>query len=178
MQMGLGMHLEVKLKRGKNMLIFCLSEFWLGLTKVATLTLSGHWELQVELEDYNGVQYIARYNRFRVKFDGPFCIKVSGYDSANSTLQDSLSYHNGRPFSTSDDDNDSSSSNCAAQYGAWWHGACHHSNLNGYNYFDEDLPETSTYYANGIIWRNEENVPGHYHYFSWPKVEMKIRKIE
>ena len=45
-----------------------------------------------------------------------------------------MTYHNGRKFSTKDQDNDSSQVNCAAEMvirGAWWHGDCRRSNLNG-----------------------------------------------
>ena len=144
---------------------------------MATMTSTGQWELKVELEDFSGKTYFALYNDFRVNIGGPYSLSVSGYDAGQSTLQDSLSRHNHAPFSTSDNDNDSYGSNCAAIYkGAWWYTDCHNSNLNGYNYFDGDLPETTTYHAKGIIWINENNVPGQDHYFSWPKVEMKIRR--
>ena len=149
------------------------------MKEIANLTSTDLWELQVDLEDYAGKQYFARYHNFMVNNEkqGPYSLKLSGYDAANSTLIDSLSHASGAPFSTSDNDNDKWSRNCAAEFkGAWWYTACHSSNLNGYNYFIEDLPKNSTYYANGIVWRNENNVLNQDHYFSWPKVEMKIRK--
>ena len=76
---------------------------------------------------------------------------------------DSLSYHAGKAFSTYDQDNDVWGSNCAASFrGAWWYGACHHSNLNGeYN---------NTQNGHGVNW---------YHWlgftYSLKFTEMKIR---
>ena len=143
------------------------------------LTSTGQWELRVDLEDYTGKPYSAFYSNFRVNFAGPYSLSISGYDAVHSTLKDSLSYANRAPFSTSDNDNDVHDSNCAAVYkGAWWYKGCHTSNLNAFNYFLKDLPETGSYYANGIVWRNENYVTEQDHYFSWPTVEMKIRRKE
>jgi ficolin len=80
-------------------------------------------------------------------------------------------------FSTSDNDNDILDGNCAETYrGAWWYVKCHESNLNGFNYNRGNLPEEDQFYAKGIIWKNDENVPDHDYYFSWPSVQMKIRR--
>lgn len=79
---------------------------------------------------------------------------------------DSLSLHNGRPFSTFDRDNDDGprSLNCAIEFcGAWWYAGCHESNLNG-------LYQNTTY-GKGIIW-NSITV----HYQSLSYVEMKIKR--
>ena len=108
------------------------------MKEIANLTSTDFWELQVDLEDYAGKQYFARYHNFMVNNEkqGPYSLKLSGYDAVNSTLIDSLSHHSGAPFSTSDNDNDKWPMNCAAVFkGAWWYTACHSSNLNGYNYF-------------------------------------------
>ena len=158
------------------------TEFWLGLNTMANLTSSGTWELLVELEDFQNKSYIAMYHRFRVEPSPLYRLSISGYDTAASSVADSLNggneQHNGQAFSTKDRDNDKWGNNCAEQFlGAWWYGSCHNSNLNGYNYNRGDLPhENPKYYAKGIIWRNEGNVAEQDHYFSWPKVEMKIRR--
>lgn len=52
-----------------------------------------------------------------------FCLLHSG---------DSMTYHNGRSFSTYDKDNDSAITNCALSYkGAFWYKNCHRVNLMG-----------------------------------------------
>ena len=145
---------------------------------MANLTSSGTWELMVELEDFQNKSYIAMYHRFRVETRPLYKLTVSGYDIAASNLKDSLTLHSGEAFTTKDRDNDKHSDNCAVMFlGAWWYASCHSVNLNGYNYNQGDLPhESPKYYAKGIIWRNEGNVAEQDHYFSWPKVEMKIRR--
>ena len=157
----------------------CSTEFWLGLQTVSNLTKSGTWELMVELEDFQNKSYVAIYHRFKVEPSPLYRLSISGYDTDASSLLDSLaSYHNGQAFTTRDKDNDVDGTNCAERFhGAWWHKTCHHSNLNGHNYNRGDLPhESPRYFAKGIIWRNEGNVAEQDYYFSWPKVEMKIRK--
>ena len=169
---------------GKSVLEFnvIFPEFWLGLETISKITSLGTWELMVELEDFQNKSYIAVYHRFRVESSPLYRLSISGYDTAASSLADSLNggneKHNGQAFSTRDRDNDKWVKNCAEQYlGAWWYDSCHNSNLNGYNYNRGDLPhESPRYYAKGIIWKNEANVAEQDHYFSWPKAEMKIRK--
>ena len=155
------------------------TEFWLGLKTISNITSQGTWELMVELEDFKNMSYIAFYHRFKVQPGPLYNLSISGYDSDSSSIKDSLSGHNGHAFTTKDRDNDVHDTiNCAMTFlGAWWYTACHSSNLNGYNYNRGDLPhEKPKYYAKGIIWKNEENHPEQDHYFSWPKVEMKIRR--
>jgi len=128
----------------------------------------------VELEDFQNKSYTALYQSFKVEQSPLYELRISGYDTDYSSLQDSLSYHNNHAFSTKDRDNDAWGGNCATQYlGAWWYRSCLFSNLNGYNYNSNNISPTL---AKGIIWRNEQNVAEQGYYFSWPKVEMKIRQ--
>lgn len=135
-------------------------EYWLGLQYLHWLTnYKGAMELRIELigdPENTGSNEIrsAIWSTFAIA--GPeddYSLTLSGYDSPD-LLGDSIAYHNGRPFSTMDNDNDSADGNCAKNYGAWWHGACHQSNLNGLY-----LGGAHTSYANGMEWKmwNEIN---------------------
>ena len=128
----------------------------------------------MELEDFQNKSHIALYHSFKVEPSPLYKLSVSGYDSDNSSLQDSLSYHNNYAFSTKDRDNDAWGGNCATQYlGAWWYRSCHVSNLNGYNYNKGDIRPI---FAKGINWNDNNNVAEQAYHFSWPKAEMKIRQ--
>jgi len=153
-------------------------EFWLGLDTISQLTETGNWELRVDLVDYEENNYTAFYSHFLVEEEPPYRLKISGFDSEISSVEDSLAHHNGMAFSTRDNDNDlHDTENCAEVYlGAWWYNHCHDSNLNGMNYNAGSLPETQEFWANGIIWENDLNIPDHDNYFSWPKATMKIRR--
>ena len=104
-------------------------DFWLGNDNIHAIS-SGDYELRVELR-YNGKSAYAHYDKFAIADEsGKYAISLGSYDG---TAGDSLTYHAGSPFSTSDRDNDSNSGiNCAVKYtGAWWHKHCHYANLNG-----------------------------------------------
>ncbi|KAG8141865.1 hypothetical protein E2320_006530 [Naja naja] len=118
-------------------------EFWLGLDKLHQIISQGPYELRVDLRDRDETAY-ALYNKFTVgDARTRYRLKVDGYSG------DSLSYHNGRSFSTFDKDNDSAITNCALSYkGAFWYKNCHR----GVNWFH---------------WK------GHEH--SIPFAEMKLR---
>merc|ERR1712142_716529 len=146
-----------------------LIEYWLGLKYIATITAVGHWELRVDLEDYEGKSYSALYDTFKVNDeDDKFRLTVAGYDSSRSNLEDHFLLYNGVQFSTLDSDNDGQSSNCAARFkGAWWYTTnCLQSNLNGFNHFRDNLPTTSEFFGNGLVWLNWGNVREQGYYFS------------
>jgi len=108
-------------------------EFWLGNEYIYLLTYQAEYpagsELRIDMEDISNKKSYAKYRTFSIdNEEKKYQLHVNGF-SGNADL---LSYHNNRMFSTYDADNDDSSSNCAYQnYGAWWYGNCHHSNLNG-----------------------------------------------
>jgi len=140
-------------------------EFWAGLRLLSQLTEHGVWELKVDLEDYDGNYGYAKYGVFKIG-EAPFYkLTVASY---SGTAGDSLtSRHNGRSFTTLDRDLDAKPDhNCAQQYsGAWWYSACHHSNLNAFNY---DLRSGSS----SMSWYHFHN-----NRVSFKRTTMKMRKI-
>ncbi|KAF3823395.1 hypothetical protein GH733_010831 [Mirounga leonina] len=135
-------------------------EFWLGLDNIHRITSQGRYELRVDMRDGQEAAF-AYYDKFSVE-DGRnlYKLRLGGY---NGTAGDSLSYHQGRPFSTEDRDNDVAVTNCALSYkGAWWYKNCHRTNLNG--------KYGESRHSQGINWYHWKG-----HEFSIPFVEMKMR---
>ncbi|CAN0250052.1 unnamed protein product [Lampetra planeri] len=135
-------------------------EFWLGLQNIFALTSQGRYELRVDLRDGEWGAH-AVYDHFSVaNASGLYRLKVGEY---SGTAGDSMTYHQGRPFSTVDRDNDVAITNCAISYhGAWWYKNCHRANLNG-KYGDKS-------HSQGVNWYHWKG-----HEYSVPFVEMKIR---
>ncbi|XP_009871583.1 PREDICTED: tenascin [Apaloderma vittatum] len=104
-------------------------EFWIGLENLHRITSQGQYELRVDLRDKGETAY-AVYDRFSVgDAKSRYRLRVDGY---SGTAGDSMTYHNGRSFSTFDKDNDSAITNCALSYkGAFWYKNCHRVNLMG-----------------------------------------------
>ncbi|XP_048665953.1 tenascin-R isoform X3 [Marmota marmota marmota] len=135
-------------------------EFWLGLDNIHRITSQGRYELRVDMRDGQEAAF-AYYDKFSVE-DGRSLYKLR-IGSYNGTAGDSLSYHQGRPFSTEDRDNDVAVTNCAMSYkGAWWYKNCHRTNLNG--------KYGESRHSQGINWYHWKG-----HEFSIPFVEMKMR---
>ncbi|XP_008303360.1 tenascin isoform X3 [Stegastes partitus] len=135
-------------------------EFWLGLSNLHKITSSGHYELRVDLRD-NGESAYAQYDKFTIAEPRTrYKIYIGAY---SGTAGDSMTYHQGRPFSTYDNDNDIAVTNCALSYkGAFWYKNCHRVNLMG-KYGD-------TSHSKGINWFHWK---GHEHSIQF--AEMKIR---
>ncbi|XP_070932135.1 tenascin-R isoform X2 [Macaca nemestrina] len=135
-------------------------EFWLGLDNIHRITSQGRYELRVDMRDGQEAAF-ASYDRFSVEDNrNLYKLRIGSY---NGTAGDSLSYHQGRPFSTEDRDNDVAVTNCAMSYkGAWWYKNCHRTNLNG--------KYGESRHSQGINWYHWKG-----HEFSIPFVEMKMR---
>ncbi|KAL6096567.1 tnc [Pungitius sinensis] len=138
-------------------------EFWLGLSNLHKITSSGHYELRVDLRD-TGESAYAQYDKITVAEPKTrYKLHVGAY---SGTAGDSMTYHQGRPFSTFDNDNDIAVTNCALSYkGAFWYKNCHRVNLMG-KYGDDS-------HSKGINWFHWR---GHEHSIQF--AEMKIRPAD
>uniref|UniRef100_A0A8C6TLY4 Tenascin R (restrictin, janusin) n=1 Tax=Neogobius melanostomus TaxID=47308 RepID=A0A8C6TLY4_9GOBI len=135
-------------------------EFWLGLDNIQKIAAQGRYELRIDMKD-GQESVFANYDKFSIgDARNLYKLRIGEY---NGTAGDSLSYHQGRPFSTKDRDNDIAVTNCALSYkGAWWYKNCHRANLNG--------KYGESRHSQGINWYHWKG-----HEFSIPFVEMKMR---
>ncbi|KAM8838663.1 tenascin-R isoform 7-T11 [Synchiropus picturatus] len=135
-------------------------EFWLGLDNIQRIAAQGRYELRIDMKDGQEAVF-ANYDKFSIGDSrNLYKLRIGDY---NGTAGDSLSYHQGRPFSTKDRDNDIAVTNCALSYkGAWWYKNCHRANLNG--------KYGESRHSQGINWYHWKG-----HEFSIPFVEMKMR---
>uniref|UniRef100_A0A8C0Y5G3 Tenascin XB n=1 Tax=Cyprinus carpio carpio TaxID=630221 RepID=A0A8C0Y5G3_CYPCA len=135
-------------------------EFWLGNEQLHNFTKMSPMTLRVDLRAGDETVY-AHYSSFSVdSVKKHYTIRVSGY---SGTAGDSLTYHNGWPFSTRDRDPQPFITRCAMSYrGGWWYKNCHEANLNG-------LYNTDTNHQ-GVIWTEWKGKD-----FSIPFTEMKFR---
>ncbi|XP_053709924.1 tenascin-like isoform X2 [Synchiropus splendidus] len=138
-------------------------EFWLGLSNLHKITASDHYELRVDLRDHGDAAY-AQYDKFTIAEPRTrYKLSIGSY---SGTAGDSMSYHQGRPFSTYDNDNDIAVTNCALSYkGAFWYKNCHRVNLMG-KYGD-------TNHSKGINWFHWKG-----HETSIQFAEMKLRPAD
>ncbi|XP_029587640.1 tenascin isoform X2 [Salmo trutta] len=135
-------------------------EFWLGNENLHNLTSMAPMTLRVDLRA-GDESVFAKYSTFMVDtVRRNYALKVSGY---SGTAGDSMSYHNGRMFSTRDRDPTPFITRCAMSYrGGWWYKNCHQANLNG-------LYDTNVNHQ-GLIWTAWKGKD-----YSVPFTEMKLR---
>ncbi|XP_033029286.1 angiopoietin-related protein 2-like isoform X1 [Lacerta agilis] len=141
-------------------------EHWLGLEFIHWLTRQGSYVLRVSMEDWSGRQAYAEYSTFALEPENDFYrLRLGRYQGSAG---DSLSWHNGRQFSTLDRDHDAYSGNCAHfQKGGWWYNMCAHSNLNGVWYKGGHYRSR---YQDGVYWAEFRGGA-----YSLRKVVMMIR---
>jgi len=143
-------------------------EYWLGLDKINRLSRTMPHKLRIDLTSFDGAKKWGTWRTFMVDDEAhKYTLTARGFRDGG--IGNSLSYHSGRPFSTFDRDNDAWSNNCASYFhGAWWYGACHHSNLNGKWYsYPGKHPNN---YADGADWMTYRG-----HFESNKKVSMKFK---
>ncbi|XP_071773647.2 angiopoietin-related protein 2a [Centroberyx gerrardi] len=141
-------------------------EYWLGLENIYWLTNQGTYKLLVMLEDWSGRKTFAEYASFRIESEAEFYkLRVGRY---HGNAGDSLTWHNGKQFTTLDRDHDVYTGNCAHyQKGGWWYNACAHSNLNGVWYRGGHYRSR---YQDGVYWAEFRGGA-----YSLKKVTMMIR---
>ncbi|XP_063050706.1 angiopoietin-related protein 2-like [Engraulis encrasicolus] len=141
-------------------------EYWLGLENIYSLTNQGNYKLLVTLEDWAGRKVFAEYASFRLEDESDFYrLRVGRY---HGNAGDSLTWHNGKQFTTLDRDHDVYTGNCAHyQKGGWWYNSCAHSNLNGVWYRGGHYRSR---YQDGVYWAEFRGGA-----YSLKKVVMMIR---
>ncbi|KAK1892656.1 Angiopoietin-related protein 2 [Dissostichus eleginoides] len=141
-------------------------EYWLGLENIYWLTNQANYKLLVTLEDWSGRKTFAEYASFRVEPEADFYkLRVGRY---HGNAGDSLTWHNGKQFTTLDRDHDAYTGNCAHyQKGGWWYNSCAHSNLNGVWYRGGHYRSR---YQDGVYWAEFRGGA-----YSLKKVVMMIR---
>ncbi|XP_062858210.1 angiopoietin-related protein 1a [Trichomycterus rosablanca] len=146
------------------------SEYWLGLENIYILAKQGDYRLMVELEDWVGKKVYAEYSSFRLESESEgYRIRLGTYQG---NAGDSLTSHNGKPFTTLDRDKDAfTGGNCAHFHkGGWWYNACGQTNLNGVWYSGGVYRSK---FQDGIFWA--EYGGG---FYSLKSVRMMIRPID
>ncbi|XP_073403618.1 microfibril-associated glycoprotein 4-like [Dendrobates tinctorius] len=121
-------------------------EYWLGLQNIYRLTVSGDYELRVELEDVEGTRVTAQYTNFSLSRHA-LNPDSDGYrlhlgEFSDGGAGDALSLHAGHTFSTYDHDQDGHAQNCAEYWGGgfWYHtGGCAEAGLNARYHMTDPL---------------------------------------
>ncbi|XP_040298207.1 ficolin-2-like isoform X3 [Bufo bufo] len=144
-----------------------LSEFWLGNENIHQITLTGTWELRVDLQDFEGKIVFAKYASFKVLDESEkYKLIIGAYQEG--TAGDSMGDLNNMKFSTKDEDNDIYDGHCSLLYkGGWWYNNCHLANLNGLYHLG-----VHTSGADGINWYTARGYK-----YSYKHAEMKIRPV-
>ncbi|VDI75649.1 Hypothetical predicted protein [Mytilus galloprovincialis] len=103
-------------------------DYWLGNKHIHRMTSSGKYELRIDLTNNKNEKKYAVYKQFSIG-DSASKYKLS-VGSYSGNAGDSMKFHNGMMFSSTDQDNDQHGGDCAKQYGPWWHKQCCTSALN------------------------------------------------
>ena len=123
-----------------------------------------HGSTFLQLGVYGACCVLANFSTSR----GFSCFSVFPFNIFQGTSGDSLTWHDGLPFSTKDrDSGDCHNNSCAFLYhGAWWYGDSFQSNLNGKYY-----SQVTSIALDGIIWQTWRDLG-----IPLKKTEMKVRR--
>lgn len=141
-----------------------IREFWLGNDNIFLLTNQGHYELRIDLWDFEGNRVYAIYQNFKIEGERDnYKLHIGDY---KGSAKDSFGKHNGLMFSTPDNDNDKwSQYHCAKEWEAgWWFTNCWFTILNGPYYNKSNVS------YRGISWNEWKHE-------QLRRTEMKIRPI-
>jgi len=149
-------------------------ESWLGLDKLHRLTSKASFGLKITMTDFDGKQFTAVYDHFRIGPRDSYTLSVGGFNATLSTLGDDMRDNNGAKFSTRDRDSRYHWFHCAKQRtGGWWYVSCGLTHLTGQH------SERRT--RIGIGQANQNKQIYYYHggdrgntYDSWAEAEMVL----
>lgn len=141
------------------------AEYWLGLDNMFLLSNQDHYELRVDIWDYDDNKVYALYKNF--KLDGErdkYKLNIQGFEGS---ARDSLINHNRMKFSTIDNDNDNYPGyHCAKEWQCgWWFNGCFTGLLNG-EYSNKSLRDPAV--LPSIAWNSWKKK-------QLAKTELKIR---
>eukprot|EP00058_Branchiostoma_floridae_P001865 XP_002587353.1 hypothetical protein BRAFLDRAFT_96224 [Branchiostoma floridae] len=152
-------------------------EYWLGLEKIHKLVSQAHYELYIEIQDWEGNSAYARYSTFGVgDASGNYRLAIGGYSGDASDCMVQHHNLNGMQFSTRDRDNDMSSALHCAQYhsSGWWHNYCSWGDLNGPYFKPENYRGADT--GLGLYWSYWKGDPNYY--YSLKATKMMVRPAD
>ncbi|NXD27639.1 ANGL4 protein, partial [Spelaeornis formosus] len=126
-------------------------DFWLGLEKIHHLVQEGKYNLQIELEDWEGNSQVVQFVFSLGGESTAYTLNLLG--PLSGELENAIGEFRQLPFSTRDRDHDLKvDTNCAKHLsGGWWFSTCGHANLNG-KYF-RSIPRQRHERKQGIFWK-------------------------
>lgn len=138
------------------------TDYWVGLENIYIWTNTRHYEMRIDLTDFEGESAYALYDNFYLDNEARgYRLHVSGYsgtagDSMTNEDQPDNFTADGMMFTTHDLDHDTSHEiNCAKYWkiGGWWFNRCSWANLNGPY---KEPGEGDGIGINWHMWRNKE----------------------
>ncbi|CAH1799980.1 unnamed protein product [Owenia fusiformis] len=149
-------------------------EHFIGLDNLVSVLKQRSYKVRFDLTPWpssnlNPPTGFAEYSTFNLADESDkYRINIGGY---SGTAGDAMASQNGQRFTTYDQDNDPYGSNCAVTFkGAWWHAACHNSNL----FATYEQGPTCHAFAACVCWKN---YPGAGHGYSFNRAVMKLHRV-